>query len=124
MSNYREMRTAINGRMYAGIKCGTFKALSLAGKLAPVIMAALSGKDISESLQKGDLLEVVAKDLLSNVSCDSKSIEADDHFVQYPQDLLPVISWSASEQVLPYFTAEAVQTISQALTGEVTEEVE
>tara|TARA_Y100001956_G_C4079611_1_gene167798 strand:+ start:412 stop:768 length:357 start_codon:yes stop_codon:yes gene_type:complete len=109
------METVINGRNYVGIKCGTFKALTLAGKMAPVIIAGLSGKDISEALASGTFLEDIAKDLTANISCEAKKIKADEHFVHHPEDLLPVIAWSAKEQVLPYFSAEAVQSISQAL---------
>lgn len=110
-----EMRTIINGREYAGIKCGTFKALGLAGKMAPVIIAVIGGGDITESLAKGDFLESIAASLLENVSCDSKAINGDIHFVEFPEDLLPVIAWSAKEQVLPYFSSEALQSIYQAL---------
>ncbi len=110
-----EMRSVINGREYAGIKCGTFKALGLAGKMAPVIIAAIGGGDITELLAKGDFLETIASSLLENISCNSKSINGDIHFVEFPEDLLPVIAWSAKEQVLPYFSSEALQSISQAL---------
>ena len=110
-----EMRTNVNGREYAGIKCGTFKALGLAGKMAPVIIAAISGSDITKALAEGDLLESIAKSLLENISCNSKKVEADTHFVEFPEDLLPVVAWSAKEQVLPYFSSEALQSISQAL---------
>lgn len=123
-NNKFEMRTNINGREYAGIKCGTFKALRLAGKLAPVITSALTGGDIQQSLASGDFLEDIAKALLENVSCNSKKIDGDLHFVDYPEDLLPVIAWSAKEQVLPYFTSEALQSISQALGAEKEEVVE
>lgn len=122
--NKFEMRTNINGREYAGIKCGTFKALRLAGKLAPVITSALTGGDIQQSLASGDFLEDIAKALLANVSCNSKKIDGDTHFVEYPEDLLPVIAWSANEQVLPYFTSEALQSISRALGTEKVEVVE
>jgi hypothetical protein len=115
MANKFEMRTTINGREYAGIKCGTFKALKLAGKLAPVITAFFSGGDITQAFADGTVLEDTAKALLENVSCNSKAVDGDTHFVEFPEDLLPVIAWSAKEQVLPYFTSEALQSISQAL---------
>lgn len=115
MSNVFQMTTNVNGREYKGIKCGTWKALKLAGKMAPVITAAVMGRDITEALAGGDFLEEIAKDLLANISYDGKVIDGDTHFVTHPEDLLPVISWSAKEQVLPYFSAEAIQSISQAL---------
>ena len=114
-NNVFEMRTVINGREYTGIKCGTFKALGLAGKMAPVIITALSGGDITKSFAEGTFLEDIAKSLLTGLSCTEKLIDADIHFVSYPDDLLPVIAWSAKEQVLPYFSSEALQSISQAL---------
>ena len=123
--NVFEMRTVINGREYTGIKCGTFKALGLAGKMAPVIITALSGGDITKSLAEGSFLEDIAKSLLQNISCSEKAIDADTHFVSYPDDLLPVVAWSAKEQVLPYFSSEALQSISQALgLGKEVEEAE
>lgn len=122
--NVYHMETVINGRKYVGIKCGTFKALTLAGKMAPVIMAAVGGKDITEALQGGEFLETIAKELLSGLSCEEKKINPDDHFVHHPEDLIPAVVWSAKEQVLPYFSAEAIQSISQALIPEMEEVVE
>lgn len=114
MSNVFQMSTQINGRNYAGIKCGVYKALGLASTLSPVIIATVSGKDITSAIA-GNLLENTAKSLLEGISCDGKAMNPDTHFVSYPEDLLPVIAWSAKEQVLPYFSAEALQSIFLAL---------
>ncbi len=124
MSNVYLMETTINGRNYTGIKCGTFKALTLAGKMAPVIIAAISGKDLTEAFASGDFLENIAKELLTNISCEGSKINGDEHFMHHPEDLIPVVVWSAQAQVLPYFSAEAIQSISQALIPETQEVAE
>jgi hypothetical protein len=120
MSNHMMTKTNINSRDYTAIKIGAFKSSRIAMKLAKYLakgvandaenmaMAILSGVD------EDDMMSIMA-DLCENVSCKGKHIDFDTHFMEFQEDLLPVLVWLLKENIMGFFVQSALEALSNLM---------
>lgn len=110
--------TEINGRKYELIKFGALKSVGLATKLGKVLAPMLSGGDDTEAASilignlDDDFIQKTITDLTSTVTCGGMSIDFDEHFAKHQEDLLPVVAFSLKENVLGFFTANALRSLT------------
>jgi len=113
-------KTEINGRSYAMIRMGAFKSISVATRLGKALANGAAGEAdtvavaILGSLDE-EMMTTTVADLCENISCEGKALEVDTFFMEHQEDLLPILAWSLKENVMGFFTENALKALSSVM---------
>ena len=106
----------INGRKYELLSFGSLKSLRLASKIA----STLKGSNINQDSGMEDLIFHLVGDenfsdlveqLCEGLTCEGLAINFDNHFAKHKTDLLPCIGMSLKENIVPFFSPEALEQV-------------
>lgn len=107
----QQAKKKIDGKEYTLIKMGTKASIKMMSRLTKLVDTKSDSSGMANMLisliSNPDVLPII-EDLLSDMTCDHKPIDFDNHFAEYRKDLLPCISFSLSESIVPFFDPDSL----------------
>lgn len=110
----------INGNEYQILLFGCKQSIKLAGRISNLIKDGITGEEsniasmLVSAMSHPEMLSLV-EELVSTATFKGTKINFDEHFSKHRKDLLPLVTFSISENILPFFDPAALAEVMERL---------
>ena len=123
-----QKKLSINKKEYTLIKFGAKKSIRFGTKIGKYLSskgeeASSVGSVVMNIMGMSDI-DTFLEDLCESMTCDGKSFKFDNHFTEFPKDMLPAIGFSLAENVMPFLDPASLSTMMELITDQLSGSLE
>ena len=125
---HMQKKLSINDKEYTLIKFGAKKSIRFGTKIGKYLSSngeeASSVNSVIMNIMGMPDIDSFLESLCEAMTCEDKSFKFDDHFTQYPKDMLPAIGFSLAENVMPFLDPASLSSMMELITEQLSGSVE